>query len=434
MTDQRKSAELFARALKVSPGGVHSPVRSFRDVGGTPRFIDHAEGAWLIDVDDNRYIDFCMSWGPLIFGHNDPEIAAAAKHAIGKGSSYGAAEKQSLELAELITGNIPWVEKIRFVNSGTEAVMGALRLARAATGRSKIVKFEGCYHGHSDSMLVRAGSGLAGTTTADSAGVPAGVTDDTLIAKLDDSVLLGNLFAEHGTDIAAVIIEPLPANYGLLPQHESFLKQTENIARQHGALLILDEVISGFRLGFGGAAESYGIRPDLVTYGKIIGGGFPVGAYGGRAELMDLIAPAGPVYQAGTLSANSVAMAAGLTTLRKLLRDQPYAGLANKISNLRSQLASYESNVPISLQVRSAGSLFWLALSDSNKEIAIARSPTQIPAAQKHHFPALFNSLLERGYYLAPSPFEVGFLSTAHTDEQLDAFADAIGQVLASWA
>jgi glutamate-1-semialdehyde 2,1-aminomutase len=427
MTNRKQAARLYARALAVSPGGVHAPVRSFRDVGGPPVFVDRAAGSHLFDVDGNRYVDFCMSWGPLIFGHADQSIAAAAKRAIDRGSSFGAAEAGSLELAELITGAIPWVDKIRFVNSGTEAVMGAIRVARAATGRDKILKFAGGYHGHADSMLVSAGSGLAGQAVADSAGVPASAAADTLVAPLDDLDAVAAIFAQHGDAIAAVIIEPLPANYGLLPQKEGYLAALANIAHANGALLIFDEVITGFRLAFGGGAEKYGVVPDLVTYGKIIGGGFPVGAYGGRGELMELVAPIGPVYQAGTLSANPVAMAAGHATLARLKREPPYTQLESRLQNLAARINNADTvNAGTQLQLVAAGSLFWLAFGNNNCAGSIARSPAAIPAVQKERFPALFHHLLERGFYISPSPFEVGFLSTAHSEAELHALADSI--------
>jgi glutamate-1-semialdehyde 2,1-aminomutase len=304
-----RSEELFARARRVSPGGVHSPVRAFRGVGGTPRFMTGGAGALLRDVDGRDYVDYCMAFGPLIFGHADPAIRSAAEAALARGWSLGTAEPYSLDLAELITSRVPWVESIRFVNSGTEAVMSALRVARAATQRSKILKFEGCYHGHTDSMLLRAGSGLAEAPVPDSAGLAPDVVQETLVTVLDDERAAEAMFAQAGGEIAAVIIEPLPANYGLLPQRAEYLRTLARLAKSHGALLIFDEVITGFRVGFGGYAAFSGITPDLVTYGKVIGGGFPVGAYGGRRELMELVAPAGPVYQAGTLSANPLALA-----------------------------------------------------------------------------------------------------------------------------
>jgi len=438
-----QSAALFARALKVPPGGVHSPVRAFRQVGGTPVFIDSADGAYLFDVDGNRYLDFCLSWGPLIFGHNDPDIADAAKSAISRGTSFGAAEAGSLELAELITREIPWVEQLRFVNSGTEGVMSAIRVARAATGRDKILKFAGCYHGHMDGLLVQAGSGLAGQAIPDSAGVPAGTAADTLVAPLDHLAAVENIFAAHGSKIAAVIIEPAPANHGLLPQREGYLAELATLARKHGALLIFDEVITGFRLAFGGAAEYFGVVPDLVTYGKIIGGGFPVGAYGGRTELMAQVAPSGDVYQAGTLSGNPVAMATGLAALKKLLRLSPYAVLEARTRELATQLqalAARHSNMHVTCQT--VASLFWICLDDAGARAGNnvgdnARricSPAQIPGAHAQLYPPLFHALLDKGFYLPPSPWEVGFVSTAHDKLCIDAFTTAFGAALESIA
>ncbi len=315
------SQSLFERSTKVTPGGVHSPVRAFRSVGGTPVFFKEAKGCELTSVEGRRYLDFCQSFGPLLLGHRDEEVTQVVRETVDLAWTFGACEPYSLELAEWITSRIPWVEKVRFVSSGTEAVMSALRVARAGTGRTKILKFDGCYHGHVDSLLVKAGSGLAdavpGQAASDSAGVSASVAGETVIASLDDEAGFEEIFNRHKADLAAVIIEPLPANYGLLIQREEFLKKIESLCRANKTLLIFDEVISGFRVGLQGMAGLLGIKPDLVTYGKVIGGGFPVGCYGGRRDLMDLVAPAGPVYQAGTLSANPVGMRAGITTLRK---------------------------------------------------------------------------------------------------------------------
>jgi glutamate-1-semialdehyde 2,1-aminomutase len=425
------SQALFERACKVAPGGVHSPVRAFRGVGGVPRFIREAKGSQLIDVDGNRYIDYCMSWGPLIFGHQDPDVREATLAAMDRGWTYGAAEAGSLELAEWITTRLPWVQKIRFVNSGTEAVMSALRVARAATGRSLVVKFEGCYHGHVDSMLVKSGSGLAEMAQPDSAGVSQQTASETLVLPLDDESALHDLLGEKGGAIAAVIIEPLPANYGLLVQREEFLKKTVDSARRAGALVIFDEVISGFRVALGGMAERLGVTPDLVTYGKVIGGGFPVGAYGGRQDLMDLVAPAGPVYQAGTLSANPVAMAAGLATLRKLERTSPFAALEQRTRRLGSDFTRIARECGIAdLHVQSVASLFWPVCGAA----ADVRSVPRIPATQRERFARLFHELLDRGVYLAPSGFEVGFLSTAHSDADLDQTREAFGQALSEVA
>ncbi len=418
-----KSEALIQRARQVAPGGVHSPVRAFKGVGGTPRFIQSAKGTELIDVDGNRYVDYCMSWGPLILGHQDEEVREAVTSALHRGWSFGAAEPYSLELAELITSTLPWVQKVRFVNSGTEAVMAALRLARAATGRSKILKFDGCYHGHVDSMLVRSGSGLAEMASPDSAGVSQSTAAETIVVPLNDLAAVTQAFEKHGKDIAAVIVEPIPANNGLLLQTEDFLPKLCSTARAHGALVIFDEVITGFRVAFGGMAERTGLTPDLVTYGKIIGGGFPVGAYGGRADLMDLIAPNGPVYQAGTLSANPIAMTAGLATLKKLLRERPYQALESRVEQLGARIEAETRGRATPLRVQRFASIFWTVTAQAHEPI---RTPDAIPAKQKEFYARTFHGLLERGIYLAPSGFEVSFLSTAHTDTNLDALAEGL--------
>ncbi len=417
------SEQLFARAQRVSPGGVHSPVRAFRGVGGTPRFMVGGHGACLRDVDGREYVDFCMAFGPLILGHADAHVRSVAEAALARGWSLGTAEPYSLELAELITARIPWIESIRFVNSGTEAVMSALRLARGATGRSRILKFEGCYHGHTDSMLLRAGSGLAEAPVPDSAGLAPDVVQETLIAPLDDIAALESVFAEHGAQIAAAIIEPLPANYGLLPQRAQFLEALARLTRAHGALLIFDEVISGFRVGFQGYAGLSGIVPDLVTYGKVIGGGFPVGAYGGRREIMELVAPSGPVYQAGTLSANPLAMCAGLAVLQRLEDGSVYRRLESLGARLQQALAPIPR-----LAVQRLGSIFWLCASQQGRPATPMRTPAAFPTDAKASFAAPFHALLEGGIYLAPSAFEVGFLSAAHTEAHVDALAAALAQ------
>ena len=425
------SEKLFARALRVCPGGVHSPVRAFRGVGGTPRFMVGGAGALLRDVDGGDYVDFCMAFGPLILGHADGGVRAAAQAALERGWSLGTAEPYSLELAELIASRIPWVQSIRFVNSGTEAVMSALRVARAATGRSKILKFEGCYHGHADSMLLRAGSGLAEASVPDSAGLAPGVVQETLVAPLDDADALEALFARHRGQIAAAIIEPLPANYGLLPQRPQFLRSLAAITRAHGALLVFDEVISGFRVGFQGYAGLSGVYPDLVTYGKVIGGGFPVGAYGGRRDLMERVAPAGPVYQAGTLSANPLAMCAGLASLQRLADGSVYQRLEALGMYLERAIAALGPQ-PHALALQRAGSIFWLVGSHSGTPAIPIRTMHDFPVDAAATFAPLFHALLERGVYLAPSAFEVGFLSAAHTEEHIDRLADGLRHAMRS--
>jgi len=416
------SESLFARAKQVSPGGVHSPVRAFKGVGGTPRFMTGGAGAMIRDVDGRELIDFCMAFGPLILGHGNKVVRDAAVAAIDRGWSLGTAEPYSLALAEFITARIPWVESIRFVNSGTEAVMSALRVARGATSRDIILKFDGCYHGHTDSMLIRSGSGLAEATEPDSAGLNKGTLGGTLVAPLNDEAALEAVFAKHGSEIAAAIIEPLPANYGLLPQRIEFLNTLAGLCRKHGALLILDEVISGFRLGFTGAAGLYGIEPDLVTYGKVIGGGFPVGAYGGKRQYMELVAPVGPVYQAGTLSANPVAMSAGLATLEQLADGKVYAQLETLGVELEQKL-----NAIPGLSVQRIGSLFWPYLATNAAPLRSLADLKEKPAVP---FGPVFHKVLDAGIYLAPSAFEVGFLSAAHTSAHMDKLAQVLRAAL----
>ncbi len=421
------SEELYARALKVAPGGVHSPVRAFRSVGGTPVFMTGGYGARLRDVEGREYLDFCMAFGPLILGHGNEAVRVAVDEALGRGWSLGTAEPYSLELAEYITSRVPWVQNLRFVNSGTEAVMSALRVARAATGRSKVLKFEGCYHGHVDAMLLRAGSGLADAPVPDSAGLALLAARETVVVPLDDEKALSAAFSEHGPALACAIIEPLPANYGLLPQRGEFLRTLARLASEHGTLLIFDEVISGFRVGFQGYAPLAGVTPDLVTYGKVIGGGFPVGAYGGRRDLMQLVAPVGPVYQAGTLSANPVAMYAGLATLRALSDGAVYARLEARGAQLEQALRT----VP-GLMVQRVGSIFWLCLARGQGATGtVLRSPARFPSGCAQRYAAMYHPLLARGIYLAPSGFEVGFISAAHTSADITALASAIGAVCA---
>jgi glutamate-1-semialdehyde 2,1-aminomutase len=422
------SEQLFQRSLDVAPGGVHSPVRAFRSVGGTPIFFKRAEGAFLYSVEGERYIDFCQSFGPNILGHRDPDVEKVLKETVELGWCFGACEPYSLELAELVHKSLPWVEKIRFVCSGTEAVMSALRVARAATGRSSILKFEGCYHGHADSLLVKAGSGLAGPSAADSAGVPDFIAKQTLTAPLDDDAALELVFKEHGDKIAAVIIEPMPANYGLLLQRPEFLQKVAKTARANGSLLIFDEVISGFRAAFGGMVERTDIQPDLVTYGKIMGGGLAVGAYAGRKELMDLVAPAGKVYQAGTLSANPLAMRTGWATLNKLKTKNIYPELEARTTAFATELKKILKAVD--LDVTSYASVFWIH-PQTGKAI---RSLKDLPEGMSEKYKGLFHALLKHGVYMAPSGYEVGFLSWAHEqpilDEALQRIHEAVSELL----
>lgn len=409
-----RSDELYQRALAVSPGGVHSPVRAFASVGGSPVFMQSASGAQLCDVDGNNYTDYCMAFGPLIFGHADPQTADAAAAALRDGWSFGTAEPWSLELAELIQSRIPWAERVRFVNSGTEAVMSALRLARAATNRVHILKFADCYHGHVDSMLVAAGSGMQGV--AISAGIDPRVAESTLIVRLNDIDELRTAFKHYGEQLAAAIIEPLPANHGLQPLQQEFLQELARLCKETGALLIFDEVISGFRVAFGGCAELSGIQPDIVTWGKVIGGGFPVGAYAGSAGLMQHIAPAGEVYQAGTLSANPLAMRAGLSALQRLQDGTVYRRLEALGAQLEAGLSGHNT-----IAIRRTGSVFWLHDINTANDAADLHQARLLPS-----YPQLFHHLLANGIYFPPSPAEVCFLSAAHTPGDIDQLVSAL--------
>lgn len=426
MTDGTRSADLFERARRVLPGGVNSPVRAFRAVGGTPHVIRRGAGAELEDVDGRRYIDFIMSWGPLILGHAHPEVVSAVQEAVARGLSYGAPCEAEIELGERVTAAYPGIDLVRFVSSGTEAVMSAIRLARGVTGRDLVVKFSGCYHGHVDHLLVAAGSGLVTFGQPSSAGVPAPFAGLTIVLPLDDSEAVTRLFEERGDEIAAVIIEPVPANNGLLVQRREFLALLRELTAARGALLLFDEVISGFRVARGGAAELCGITPDLATFGKVIGGGMPVGAFGGRRELMERLAPLGPVYQAGTLSGNPVAMTAGAKTLEILEREQAWERLDRLGRALETRIAPLlEAARPEARLVR-VGSIFWMSLQPGEPP----RSAETIAGEAAERYRAIFHGLLERGISLAPSVYEVGFLSLAHNEEQLDRFAAALAEVL----
>jgi glutamate-1-semialdehyde 2,1-aminomutase len=407
------SQEYFKRCLKVAPGGVHSPVRAFQAVGGTPVFFKEAKGAYLTSVEGDKYLDFCQSFGPLILGHRDEEVQAEVMRMIGTMWTSGTCEAYSLELAEWITEHVPFVEKLRFVSSGTEAVMSALRVARAATGRDKIVKFEGCYHGHVDSLLVKAGSGLAsGGAAASSAGVAKSTAEQTLVTPLADIEAYIRVLDENKGDIAAVILEPLPANFGLLEQKEEFLQAVVAEAKKRDILIIFDEVISGFRSALGGMAQRLCLTPDLVTYGKVIGGGFPVGCYGGKKEYMDLVAPVGPVYQAGTLSANPVGMVAGLTTLKKAKRENIWAKFQNRTDTFKKDFNAWSVDQGFDMRLHTYGSLFWFAEHEGP-----IRTVDQVPPKHGERFKYFFKSLLEQNLYLAPNGFEIGFMGNAHSPE-----------------
>ena len=418
------SNELFKRSEKVAPGGVHSPVRAFKSVGGAPVFLSHAEGATAKSVDGKTYIDFCQSFGPNILGHRDPDVFAAVQSTLNDAWVLGACDPYSLNLSEWLVNELPWIEKLRFVCSGTEAVMSALRLARGVTGRDKVLKFKGCYHGHVDSMLVKAGSGLAcGETASDSAGVSEKVASETLIAPLNDIQVVEEIFDRRGTEIAALIIEPLPANFGLLEQKKGYLQAICEIARKSGALVIFDEVISGFRVKLGGMAEETGIEPDLVTYGKIMGGGFPVGCYAGKAEYLDQMAPSGPVYQAGTLAANPLGMVAGLETLKKVKRLDLYDELENRTLAFAKTINTACEKNRWGFKVATKSSLFWLHY---NPEGRTFRSTVDFSSEMDQKFARVFSACLKNGVYLGPSAFECGFVSWAHSDLILEESAQFI--------
>ena len=423
--NKNKSEKLYDEALKLFPGGVNSPVRAFKSVYGTPLFMQRSKGSHIWDVDGNEYIDFCCSWGPLILGHNSLSVKNAIIEAVEKGTSFGTPTPYGNELASLIVENNRFVEKIRFVNSGTEAVMSAVRLARGYTGKNKIIKFEGCYHGHVDHLLVKAGSGLATFGVSSSAGVPEAFAAETIVLPLNDIAALNLAFEQHKNDIAAIIIEPIPANNGLLLQSESYLKFLRDICSQNDALLIFDEVISGFRVGFEGAAGYYDIQPDIITFRKIIGGGMPVGAFGGRKEIMKRIAPEGDVYQAGTLSANPIAMTAGLAALEQLIAPNFYDSLEAKTNRIVSRLKTFIDDHQLNARIQNIGSIFWILFS---KDRILTSS--QIDSKSMDRFKILHADLLENNIYLGPSGYEVGFVSAAHTDEILAIAAQKIEAAL----
>lgn len=424
---RQRSAALFDEAKRYFPGGVNSPVRAFKSVSGPPLFIREGQGSRLTDEDGNVFLDFCCSWGPLIHGHNNDEIREAVFEAVAKGASFGAPTRLGNQLGKLLLDHHPYIEKLRFVSSGTEAVMSALRLARGVTGRSKILKFEGCYHGHVDSLLVKAGSGLVTFGTSSSAGVPESFTQETLVLPLDDEALLDDTLERYGEELACVIIEPVPANNGLLLQRPEFLRHLREATRRRGILLIFDEVISGFRVGFSGAAGHYDIQPDIITFGKIIGGGFPVGAYAAGHEIMSQVAPDGPVYQAGTLSANPVAMAAGYAALEQCLRPGFYDRLADNTANFVQVLQDHCDHRGYPVTIPRIGSIFWLCFSRDT-----IRRADQIDPAGMAYFKQLHHELLQRGIYLGPSGYEVGFVSAAHSEEDLKQGAEQICAALDS--
>lgn len=419
-----RSKILFAEAQRLLPGGVNSPVRAFRAVGGQPLFIDRGEGAYMIDVDGNRYIDYVLSWGPLILGHAHPRVVAAIQDAAARGTSYGAPCPQEIELAQLVTDLMPNIEMLRFVNSGTEATMSVLRLARAFTGRSKIIKFQGNYHGHADMLLVQAGSGVATLGLPDSPGVPQATTADTLVAPFNDLQAVERMFEEFRGQIAAVIVEPVAGNMGLVPPVPGFLEGLRAVTAADGALLIFDEVMTGFRVHLGGAQTLYNIKPDLTALGKVIGGGLPVGAYGGRREIMQLVAPLGPMYQAGTLSGNPLAMTAGIETLKLIREPSVWEHMTLAGSKLMEGIGLAAAEFKIDVSCSQVGSMvgFFFA-----KGPIIDWNTAKV--ADTKRFGAFFQGMLDEGVYVAPSQFETGFLSLMHGAEEIEATIQAVTRV-----
>jgi glutamate-1-semialdehyde 2,1-aminomutase len=419
------SEKLFQESLTYFPGGVNSPVRAFKSVGGTPLFIAKGNGSEIWDEDGNHFVDFCGSWGPLINGHNHPHIFQSVVETLQNGASFGAPTRKESELAKLILDRIPFIDKLRFLSSGTEAVMSAIRLARGYTNKTKIVKFDGCYHGHVDALLVKAGSGLVTFGTSSSAGVPEAFANETIVLPLNDLDALKTCFKNLSNEIACVIIEPIPANNGLLLQDLSFLTALRALCTEYGILLIFDEVISGFRVAFGGAAEYYNITPDIVTYGKIMGGGLPVGAYGAKREIMSFVSPDGPVYQAGTLSGNPVAMAAGIAQLSLCAQENFYEDLEKKTTTFVEDINNFANTDALPVELVSIGSIFWFSFNGKKRIAAADQIDADMTSFNKlHHF------LLNRGVYFGPSGYEVGFISSAHTHEQLAFSAEQIKEGL----
>lgn len=420
-----KSRALFERAQRLMPGGVNSPVRAFRAVGGTPFFVARGEDCFLWDVDGNRYVDFVCSWGALILGHAHPEVVAAVKAAVERGTTYGAPTELEVRLAEQIQSAFPTMEMLRLVNSGTEATMSALRVARGYTGRGKVIKFEGCYHGHADYLLVKAGSGATTFGIPDSAGVPESFSQETVVLPYNDAEAFNRMMDTIGDQVAAVIVEPVAGNMGVVLPQQKFLQALREQTRKHGAVLIFDEVITGFRLIYGGAQHLFGIEPDMTCLGKIVGGGFPLAAYGGRRDIMQAVAPLGPVYQAGTLSGNPVAVTAGLTTLRILERDKPYAELERRTNWLTDAIADAARAFNIPVQINRIASMFTAFFTDQpvTDYASAKRSDTK-------RFARFFHALLQQGVFLPPSQFEAAFLSVAHSDEVLAQVAEAMRQAM----
>ena len=421
----KKSQELFDDAVQVIPGGVNSPVRSFGSVGGTPRFVARGQGSHILDVDENSYVDYVLSWGPLILGHAHPRVVAALTEQVERGTSYGAPTQLELDLAKMVRQAVPSMEMVRMVNSGTEACMSALRLARGFTNRNKILKFEGCYHGHADALLVNAGSGAAMLGQASSAGVTAAAASDTLVAPYNDLQAVEALFEVHGEDIACIIVEPVAGNMGPVLPQPGYLEGLRRITEEHGSLLIFDEVLTGFRVAHGGAQQRYRILPDITCLGKVIGGGLPVGAYGGRRDVMEMVAPLGPVYQAGTLSGNPLAMAAGIATLEVLQDPEVYRGLEEHTTRLCNGLEELGRAKGIPMQVVHVGSLWGLFFSEQPvKDFGGAKGSD----GDKHRL--FFHGMLRAGVYLPPSPMETAFVSTAHSESDVAMTIDTCDRAL----
>jgi glutamate-1-semialdehyde 2,1-aminomutase len=423
-----KSISLFQEAQTLFPGGVNSPVRAFRAVGGQPLFIERGDGPYLFDVDGNRYIDYVLSWGPLITGHAHPQVVEAIQQAVFKGTSYGAPSRLELELAKNIMEFMPNIEMIRFVNSGTEATMSALRLARAYTKREKIIKFDGSYHGHADLLLVKAGSGVVTLGLPDSPGVPSAVASDTLVADFNDLESVEALFKKYPDQIAGIIVEPIAGNMGVVPPQPGFLEGLRSISEREGAVLIFDEVMTGFRAHKGGAQTLYNIKPDLTTLGKVIGGGLPVGAYGGKKEIMQLVAPAGPMYQAGTLSGNPLAMSAGIATLNLIRDDECWMQLEQAAANLEAGVSSAAKQAGIPIQQTRVGTMFTTFFSETRP-----MDWNTVKVADKDQFAKFFGKMLENKIYLAPSQFEAGFLSILHTEAIIGETLSAVTETFRTW-
>ena len=414
---RKQSEKLFRQAQQHIPGGVNSPVRAFKGVGGTPVFFHEAQGPYLYDEDDNRYIDYVGSWGPMILGHNHPQVIEAVNQAVSHGLSFGAPTAAEIAMANKVCELVPSMDMVRMVNSGTEATMSAIRLARGYTGRDKIIKFEGCYHGHVDSLLVKAGSGALTLGNPSSPGIPASVTADTLTLNYNDAAAVENAFNDYGDQIAAMIVEPVAGNMNCVPPTPAFLQALRKHCDDHGSVLIFDEVMTGFRVALGGAQALYGITPDMTTLGKIIGGGMPVGAFGGKKDIMEHLAPLGPVYQAGTLSGNPVAMAAGLATLNLISEPGFHEALTEKTTRLLAGLTEAAHAEGVAFTTAQAGAMFGLFFTDQSRVSSFA----EVMACDSERFNRFFHAMLDQGIYLAPSAFEAGFVSAAHSDEDIDA-------------